>query len=370
MRRVLGMILGREGDFDGAYAMLWPYVQGRLSQLNSAETNAQNAIKQISDREIQTLRDEKAPSDFYDRYKASSKDQQDAMVRQYVNDKIKVDPQFTSTQEALEKQAGVVPVALDLGIIMLQRAQAQTDAATRKSQFEATEKVFLSIGGIAGESNEYRLSLAQVYYWLGKQTEGHKLFDEFLAANGRNFTNLVQVASHLRQLGAVPEGRTMIEEAYSKTSKPEEQHEAAAFRAVVCKDNDDSIAWLNKCDLSSPDIKGKLAEALGEKAFAEGRDEEASRQYQSAVEAYGQLPRSAQSLNQTALACYAMFQASGDRKDLDRCYDYFQQAVELDPRDAVLIYNAGSTLLSGALADLIGDQIDFAHFTRLAMSLS
>ncbi len=356
--RVLGMILGREGDFNGAYAMLWPYVQSRLSQLNEAEASAQNAGKRIWDHEIQLLKDNKGPADFYERYKSAGKDQQSAILQQYMNQRIKNDPLYTSTQDELEKQASVVPIALDLGIIMLQRAQAQINPQTRKSQLESTEKVFLAIGGIAGGSNEYRLSLAQVYYWLGKQPEGHKLFDEYLTANVRDFTHLFQVASYLRQLGAVAEARTMVEEAYSRTSKPEEQHQAADFRSVVSIDNDDEIAWLNKCDLSSPGIKGKLAQAMGNKAFSEGRDDEAARQFQDAVIAYGELPRSATSLNQTALAYYAIFRASGDRKALERCNDDFQQAVQLEPRDAVLIYNAGSTLLNGALADLIGDQID------------
>ena len=69
-------------------------------------------------------------------------------------------------------------------MVMLQRAQGQTDAAARKTQLESAEKVFLAIGGIAGRSDAYQLSLGQVDYWLGKQAEGCKLFDDYLAKKG------------------------------------------------------------------------------------------------------------------------------------------------------------------------------------------
>ena len=66
----------------------------------------------------------------------------------------------------------MVPVALELGIVMLERAQSQSDPAAKKAQLEATEKVFLAIGGVAGKSDEYRLSLGQVDYWLASRREG------------------------------------------------------------------------------------------------------------------------------------------------------------------------------------------------------
>ena len=61
---------------------------------------------------------------------------QDLMVQQYVNNRIKGDPIFTSSQQSLEQEAGVVPVALELGMVMLQRAQGQKDAAIRKEQLQ------------------------------------------------------------------------------------------------------------------------------------------------------------------------------------------------------------------------------------------
>jgi hypothetical protein len=356
--RVLGTILAREGDFDGSYAMLWPYVKVRLDRLHAAERNSEDTVKGIYGREIDLLKNDKAPADFYEKYKNSSEDEQKALVRNYVNARVKDDPEYAASQQALEQETRVVPVAMDLGIVMLQRAQGQSDPPTRKSQLESTEKVFLAIGGVAGESDQYRLSLGQVYYWLGKQVEGHKLFDDYLTSKGRAFADLLSIGTRLRALGAEPEARVLAEEAYNKASKPDEQHEAAQLRYLLAIDNDDNIAWLNKSDTADPTIKAELAKALGDKAAREGNDEEAVRQYHVCIDAYTAMPRSSSTVNQTALGYYGIFLVNGDHQALDRCLDYFQQAVELEPSNSILLFNAGITLLDGSIAEVIGNDLD------------
>ena len=356
--RVLGTVLARDGDFEGSYGLLWPYVKVRLDRLHEAEHNAQDTYKQVYEREIDVLKNDKGPADFYEKYKSSGEDEKKTLVREYVNSRLKDDPDFTASQQSLEQEAHVVPVAMDLGIVMLQRAQGQSDPQARKSQLESTEKVFLAIGGVAGESDEYRLSLGQVYYWLGKQDEGHKLFDEYLTSKGRAFEDLLKIATRLRALGAVPESRTMAEEAYNKATKPEEQHDAARLRYLMARDIDDTIDWLNKADTADPAIKAELAKAQGDKAAREGRDEEAAAQYHASIDAYASMPRSATTVNETALAYYGIFSVTGDHQSLDRCVDYFQQAVDLEPTDSILLFNAGITLLNGAISEVIGNDPD------------
>jgi tetratricopeptide (TPR) repeat protein len=148
----------------------------------------------------------------------------------------------------------------------------------------------------------YRISLGQVYYWLGKQAEGRKLFDDYLASKNRAPVDLLTIAVRLRQVGAVPDARVMAEEAYNKASKPEEKHGAATFRALCLKDIDDEIDWLRKANPADPGTKAELALVLGQKAYQEGREQEATQQYHSAIDAYKAMPRSASSMNQTALS--------------------------------------------------------------------
>ncbi|HEY2586651.1 MAG TPA: hypothetical protein VGI81_12880, partial [Tepidisphaeraceae bacterium] len=356
--RVLGTILARDGDFDGAHALLWAYVKVRLDRLHDAEKNAENTAKRLFDREIDLLDQHKGPDDFYQKYQNASSEGKKTLVHEYVNGRVKDDPEFLASQETLEHEAHVVPVAMDLGVVMLQRAQGQADPGARKAELESTEQVFLAISGVAGASDEYRLALGQVYYWLGKQAEGHKLFEDFLASKGRGFEYLLRIGARLRELGAESEARAIAEEAYKKASKPEEQHEAARLRFLLANENDDEIAWLTRCDTAEPTIKAELAKATGERALREGHDDEAVRQFRVAIDTYAAMPRTETTLNETAIAYGAIFRTTGDRQMLDRCVDYFQQAVDLNPKDPILIYNAGVTLLGASFADLIGGDLD------------
>lgn len=356
--RVLGKILAREGDYDGAYALLWPYVKSRLESLHSATGNLDGVMKSIWDREIELLDQNKGPADFYSQYQSASKEQRQAMVQEYVSNRIRNDPSYTAAQQDLERHAAVVPVALELGMIMLERAQRQGDAQVRKSQLEAAKEVFLAIGGVAGETDTYRVTLGQIHYWLGEHDKGHKLFEEFLASKSRDHRSLLQIGTMLRQVGLTAETRILTEEAYNKASENEERYQAAAIRAVCSVDLEDEILWLNRCNVSIPEIKARLAKVQGDKAMLEGRDDEAAAQYRTVIDAYASMPRSATTLNESALAYYSLFEATGERQAFERCLDHFQQAVNLKPSDTVLLFNAGSTLLSGALTDILSEQID------------
>jgi len=78
--RVLGAILGREGDYDGAYALLWPYVKARLDQLHAAEQNWTNTVERLQRVELDLLQQDKGPREFYARHEAASEDGQRALV--------------------------------------------------------------------------------------------------------------------------------------------------------------------------------------------------------------------------------------------------------------------------------------------------
>jgi len=356
--RVLGTVLAREGDDDGAYALLWPYVKGRLDTLHSAEKNADTTVHDLWERETKLLEDGKGPPGFIEKYNASGEDDRHAMVQEHMNKRIKADPAYTSAQATLERAQEVVPVALELGMVMLHRAQAQTSPEARKKQLESAEHVFLAIQGAAGETDEYRLYLGQVYYWLGKQAEGKKLFDDLLAAKGRAYSALMGIAVRLRDLGADPDARVLAEEAYNHASKPEEKYAAASLRSMLQKDADDEIDWLTKASPANPMTKARLATAQGYKAVREGKDAEAALQFRAALDIYATLPRDETSLNDSALACLALFEVTGDRETLDKGIDCFRQAVNLKPGDPVLLFNAAVTLENAALADVIGKEID------------
>jgi len=356
--RLLGMIFARKGDYNGAYALLQPYVESRLKRLHEAQEDYNKTFESLWDNQIDDLNKPGRQSEFHRRYEQAGEAEKRTMVQEYVYSRIKDDPELVSAQETLREVSAVVPVALELGIVMLDRAQGQADADARKKQLEQAEKVFLSIDGFAGESDEYRLSLAKVKYWLGKQDEGRSIFDAFLTDKKRTPESLLEVARAKRELGAEPEARKLAEDSYSFATSQEQRQAAAVLRSVCANDVDDEILWLQRANTENPIIKGKLAWSLGNKAASEGRDAEAEENYRKAIDAYAAQPRSTLTLNESAIAWSALYSVTGDPKAMERCCDCFQQAVELAPDNPILIGNAASVIEGAALADIIGSRID------------
>ena len=150
----------------------------------------------------------------------------------------------------------------------------------------------------------------------------------------------------------------MAEEAYAKATDDKDRHAAAGLRSLLNKDIDDEIEWLRKADTAFPATRARLAGAMGDKAASDGRDADALTQYRLAIAAYEAMPRDAITFNQTACAWFAIFGITGDRQAFDRCVEGFQRAVELAPTDAILLGNAGGTILNAAMDDVISTDID------------
>jgi tetratricopeptide (TPR) repeat protein len=356
--RVLGQRFAHLGKFDQAHALLVPYTEGRLKQLHAAEQAFVKAVKEADKKIVESLNSKKAPGFSYDRYKAAGKVQQDTMVQEYIQLKLRDDPDVSAAREAMAREAEVVPVALDLGIVLLRRGQAQTDPEARRAELEKAEKTFLAVRGLAGQSDEYRLSLGQVYYWLGKHAEGRKLFDELLKAQKRNFETLLGVSRLLREVGAHSEARTLAEEAYQKEKDPTKKYQAAIQRALLLIDLDDRITWLRRANPGDLAVKASLSDALGEKALQEGKDAEAATHLREAIDLYARQAATATTLNNGALAHFSLYAVTGKRATLDKGVDMLDKAITLLPSDSILLHNAADSVLGVALRDIIGPAID------------
>jgi hypothetical protein len=253
----------------------------------------------------------------------------------------------------------VVSVALDLGIVQLRRGQERADPVQRRVELEKAEKTFKAIQGVAGDTDEFRVSLGQVYYWLGKHAEGRKLFDEFLATRTRNGQSLILVSRLLREVGAVSEARKLTEEAYAKESDNAKRYEAAVFRSLMPLDVDDEILWLGRANPADTDVQAMLNSSLGNKALLEGKESEAANHLRQALKLYGAKTPSASSLNNSAVAYLSLYHATGEAEALDKRTELLEKAVALAPRDSILLHNASQSLLESSFRDLIGPAIDF-----------
>jgi tetratricopeptide (TPR) repeat protein len=357
--RILGHIYASQGKFNEAHALLTPYANERLEKFQAAQTNYENALKASEQRALNGLQSGAAPGFNFNKYRSVPKDQQSAMITEYMINAIKNDPSLTPLREAVIKESNVVPVALDLGIVTLHRAQTQNDPAARKADLEQAEKTFLAVRGAVGESAQFRINLAQVYYWLGKHDEGKKLFDDVLASEKRGSDTLLHCAHILREVGINSEARKLAEEAYEKEPDQDKKYSAASMRALLRTDLDDEITWLSRANTSQPGVKASLCYSRGNKAISEGKDEEAAKQLRECVAIYAKQLDSSASLNNAALAYMSLFRVTGDRAELDRAGEMLDKAVGLEPSNALLLHNAADNILKTALRDVAGDAIDF-----------
>jgi hypothetical protein len=361
--RILGHIYAQQDKLDQANALLQPYLESRLAKLHSAEKAYENARRNAEERVINELRNElrKGPvADFPgDRYEKANEAEQQAILSKYLQAKTKDDASIRTAQKTLVRELTIVPAALDYGIVLLRRAQTMRDEALRRAELEKAKKTFLAIRGVAGQDDTYRAYLGQVHYWLGEHAEGRKLFDELLEARQRSFQILISVSHILREVGAVSEARTLAEEAYNKGANNKEKQLAASGRATMFTDFDDEITWLRRADVSNPGIKGLLSLALGEKAIEEGKEDEAAQHLREAIAIYENQPGDPGVYNNGALACIALYQATGDVEALNKKMQMLEKALALRPSDSIIVRNVADSQEEAAYRDIVGSAIDF-----------
>lgn len=360
---VLGRIYAREGRLDDAETLLAPWIESRMTALRAAEEAQQQAIERLKRQIDDDLRNQR-PEELFDRLRGMNEQQQREAVQQYIVSRFTSDAEIARAQREMMRHQRVVPVALDLGMTLLRRSQQQGDPQARRRDLERAEKTFLSVRGLAGESDAYRLYLGEVYYWLGRQTDGRKLFDELLNSRGRGYQALMMLATTLRRLGEESETRKLAEEAYKSASNENERSSAAHLRAVTNIDIDDKIEWLRRIDQSDPAFQAELETALGTKAFSAGNYSEAEQRFREAAELYAGLPENPTTLNNGAIAWLQIFYVTGDRQAFEKTRLMVEKSLRLQPDDSILVSNAARYSLDAAVLDLVGGSLDLKALKR------
>lgn len=359
--RMLGQIYAHDGDNEASYALLEPYMRGRLDALHAAEQQYEALAKQVSDNALASLRKGTAGDAWYRQYESASEPKKQELVDKYIYDSMRNNGSLQNAEKVVAKEAKVVPVALDFGIVRLQRAQGMTDAAAKKKELEAAEKVFLAIRGTAGETDSYLLYYGQVLFWLGRAEEGQKEFDQLLTKNKRDPGLLMTLANVYRELGDINATLKMMEECYTSSKDPKMQQGAAGMRAIVSQTLEDKILWLGRADASRPHIRAELCEAMGEKAMRDGDRVQAAAKFREALQFWEGIPRDAATLNNRSVTYAALFGATGDRADYRRAVELQVESLGLDPKDTILMLNTANSLTQNAGLDIFGPSIDFMH---------
>lgn len=170
--RILGQAYAAARETDKAYDLLAPYVDKKIKLYHAAEAKYDEVVQKVWDDTIELLNSGNAPASFYTKYDAVPEQEQDQLVDEFYAGKRDASAVVSNARDAYRETTSIVPVALDLGIVLLDKASVSSDGALRSKLLEQAEETFLSVQNYAGDSDDYQLYLGQVYYWLGKSLKG------------------------------------------------------------------------------------------------------------------------------------------------------------------------------------------------------
>ena len=356
--RLFGTLLLGEGRVAEALPHLERYVAPRLAQWKGGEDAMERAYQSAQEAALDRLNKDRGPAGFRKRYEAASEAEQQRMVQEYLSQEVQKDGGVIAARDRYEAESKIVPSIMDLGVARLRLAQAGKDPAVRKDLLKKAEEAFLSLQGAAGETDEYRLFLGQVYFWSDREPEGRKLFDELLASKQRDAATLFQLADIFRDLGENNDARKLLDEAFPKATKEQEKATIVRLRSLLARNTDEKIEWLSKSSAADPLLAANLAEARGEKAEENGKPEVAKSHYREALAKYEKLGRTSTTLNNSALLYRALYRLEGKREDFETSARLLSEAVDLEPANSILSHNAAESLLTAAVIRLAGDRIN------------
>lgn len=365
--RMLGQIYAHEGEFDASYTLLEPYTTGRLKALHAAEQQYDVVAKAASDNALARLRKGGAGDAWYRIYEASNETKKQELVDKYIYDAMRADASMKNAEKKIAAEAKIVPVALDFGIVRLQRARNIADAAAKKKELEAAEKVFLAIRGTAGESDTYMLYYGQVLFWLERAEEGKQQFEQLLTKNKRDAIVLLTLANIYRELGDYSAAIKLADEAYTTATDPQVKFSAASVRVISSHIPEDKILWLGRCDPKDISTQATLAETEADLALREGDKVLAIKKYRDAIRIYETLPRNETTLNNTSLKYSSLFAATGDRADFRKAVEMQLDALAMKAQDPILMLNAANSLTTNAMLDIMGPNVDYSRTGGMPM---
>ncbi len=369
--RILGQIFARRGEHDEAITLLTPYLNEHLEALRVANERLAAQFKMAHQEALNEINRRQASAQFYAKYmqadRANDPARKNDLVQEYIGQRMRENEEITRLQAKVASLRAVVPATMDLGIVQLRRAQELSGEA-RAQELKNAETSFLAVRGQAGDSPLFKLFLGQVYYWMGRDEDGQKLFDELLGPERKPQT-LLQVASVMRDLGRDEPARALSEEAFRTATDPEVKHGAAMTRALLRFDAEDEINWLEKADSGYPQVKISLNWARGNQALQQGRRNEAVRFIRASLDGYNGMAESPAMLNNSAMACFTLANITGDLAEFDRGIARLEKAISLNANDATLQKNAARYLLEKAARELIGRTADLSQL-QLNINLS
>jgi cellulose synthase operon protein C len=330
-------LLQRVGKLNEAEAVLDQLVQQMLPEYEDARSSYSEAVSAFYAGWYERARSGNLPDDIVAELQAAGDAQAPAVFDKWVSKQAESDANVQELFERIQQKSEVVPNVLSLGTVKLLRA-SQLTGEEQARLLAAAERLFLAIRSDAVGLPAYHLGLAQVYYRLGKTSEGEREFAEILAKNDFNLN--LAVARTYREVGAITRAREVTTAVYEKADSPMREG-AALLMSLMADTQDDRRTWLTRSDQSSDLVRTNLLELDAESACSSGQTQEGDSKYRDVAKRH--LDSSAldeSSLNNAALAQAARVACTGQRAPLDEALDLMRRALRIAPDSSLLAQNA------------------------------
>lgn len=359
--RILGLADLARGDVDAALALLRPWLKAGVPRVGELEARYSKRYDELSDQELARLNDGKGPQALFDEWEAASKEDQPVIIDRHLDAVVLGHPDIIELRAQYEQASQVIPIAMDVGALLLDGALSMPPGLARRAALEQAESVFLSVRQVASDQVRVRSQLGQVYFWLGRRDDGRAEFEGLMADEKRAPRVLLEVSEVYRELGLGDDALGLAREAWDTGKDPAVRQRAARQVSLIVTDNDERIQWLERSDQSSPSVRATLAETRADKAIEE-QDTDAARRYlEEAIAIHESLPLSDTNHNNAALAASSLLQIAPSEALRTRVREHIEKAVALSPSNAIILSNAADMLEAVALDQFIVERVGLAE---------
>ncbi|MGZ3458374.1 MAG: hypothetical protein ACXU86_07680, partial [Archangium sp.] len=340
-RVMLGLCHRDLGQLAEADAVLSSFVAERLAPFQRAQRKYDEEARAVQERLVSQAKSGQLPQEVEHRMElASGKDKEEEQIkifREWLSERMEADPDLEKLRDEYLRHQTVVPAALMLGMVKLQRAN-DAEGEARRALLGEAERVFLSIRQEAEDNPRFHLGLGQVYHRLGRAEEGDKELHGVVERKEPALT--LEVVRIYRELDRLDQAEPLCEQVYATASDEGLKHNAAALLSHMTTDEEEAEKWLRKSDLHSPIIQDDLLQVEAQRALREGRLEDADRALAKCVAHRArEAKHNPAAANNTATALLNRYQATGDVAHLRSAVGYLEDAVRLAPDDALVMGN-------------------------------
>lgn len=330
------------GQLAEADAHLSRFVAERMQPFQQAQHRYESAAKELQERLVANARAGRLPEDVIQKLNRASEKEQPGIFQAWLIEQMDTDTNLEKLRAEYLRHEVVVPSALALGVLKLQRA-AGMEGEARRALLQDAERVFLSIRQEAEDNPRFHLGLGQVYHRLGRTEDGDKELQSLRARKDSRLTE--EVASAYRELGLMGQARTLCQEAYDLGADASQRTNAAALCARLAEDLDDEEKWLRRGNVDSPMVQNDLLSLEAQRSLRDGKLVEADRAFAKVASFNERFAKhDAPAANNAAMAYISRYHVTGDAAHLRKAVDHLETAARLAPDNALILANLADAL--------------------------